>query len=63
MVLEDYYVKNPDYLFEQKYPNLSGKMPINSRVYKVSLMAALYRAFKNKLERKKVDSLIYLSLN
>lgn len=60
--IEEYYNKNYDYLFKQKYNNISDKVPINNRVYRASLMAALYRAFKYKLEKKKVDSLIYLSL-
>ncbi|MBI5149771.1 MAG: DEAD/DEAH box helicase family protein [Candidatus Omnitrophica bacterium] len=61
--IEDYYNTNHDYLFEQKYPSIVGEMPINSRIYRSSMMAALYRAFTNKLERKRVDSLVYLSLN
>ncbi len=61
--IDEYHNKNHDYLFKQKYNYISDKIPINSRVYRSSMMAALYRAFKNKTEKKKVDSLIYLSLN
>ncbi len=61
--IEDYHNKNHDYLFKQRYNHITEKVPINSRVYRASMMAALYRAFKNKMEKKKVDSLIYLSLN
>lgn len=61
--IEDYYDKDHDYLLEQKYPNISHRAPINSRIYRSSMMAALNRAFKNKLGKKKIDSLIYLSFN
>ena len=61
--IEEYHNKNHDYLFQQRYNDILNKMPINSRVYRSSIMAALYRALKHKQEKKKVDSLIYLSLN
>lgn len=61
--IEDYHDKNHDYLFEQRYNHIAEEAPIDSRVYRASMMAALYRAFKHKIEKKKVDSLIYLSLN
>ncbi len=61
--IEDYYSKNHDYLFEQKFQSSIQEAPLNGRSYRSSLMAALYRAFKNKSERKKVDSLAYVSLN
>jgi len=61
--IEDYHNKNHDYLFEQRYKHVSEEAPINSRIYRASMMAALYRAYKHKIEKKKVDSLIYLSLN
>ena len=61
--IEDYHDRNHEYLFEQRYNLIAGNAPINSRVYRASLMAALYRAFENKMQKKKVDSLIYLSIN
>lgn len=61
--IEEYYNKNHEYLFKQKYYSLLGESPINSRKYRSSMMAALYRAFSKKLKNEKVDSLIYLSFN
>ncbi len=61
--IEIYYDNNHDYILEQKYLYLVDKFPLNSRVYRVSLISALHRAFVCKENKKKVDSLIYLSLN
>jgi len=61
--IEDYHGRNHDYLFNQKYTEIANEVPMKGRVYRASLIAALYRAFIFKKEHKKVDSLIYLSLN
>lgn len=60
--IEDLYSRNHEYLFQQRYSEISNQNPINSRVYRSSIMKALHRAFQNKSERRKVDSLIYLSV-
>lgn len=61
--INEYYYKNHDYIFSQKFGNIAGHPPFSSRVYRSSLMCALNRAYKKKMERTKVDSLIYLSSN
>ncbi len=60
--IEEYYPLNHEYLLDQKYPFLSKNRPFNDRVYFASFMGALHKADLLKQERKKVDSLYYLSV-
>jgi|SRR5665213_1295392 len=60
--IDEYYPLNHDYLIEKKYPEESQLYPLSSRAYRSSLMAALRRAAALKAEKKRVDTLIYLSV-
>ncbi len=60
--IDEYHKLNHDYLLEKKYPENLKEMPLNKRAYRSSLFAALRRASQLKGEKKKVDSLIYLSV-
>lgn len=60
--IDEYHKLNHDYLLEKKYPENLKEMPLNKRAYRSSLFAALRRASQLKNEKKKVDSLIYLSV-
>ncbi|HEY4515650.1 MAG TPA: DEAD/DEAH box helicase family protein [Candidatus Paceibacterota bacterium] len=60
--IEEYYNLNHDYLLERNYPDLVKLRPMNNRVYRSSLIAAMRRASNIKDKRGKVDSLVYLSI-
>jgi superfamily II DNA or RNA helicase len=60
--IEEYYNLNHDYLLERNYPHLVKLRPMNNRIYRSSLIAAMRRASTMKSNREKVDSLIYLSI-
>lgn len=61
--INEYYEINHEYLFRTKYQNCENYLPADKRVYISSLMAALNRAYQKKIEKKPVDSIIYLSVN
>lgn len=61
--IEEYEETNHDYLLAQRYPLYIKTMPLNNRIYRSSLIAALRRAYRLKSEKKKVDSIVYLSMN
>lgn len=60
--IDEYHKRNHDYLLEKKYPEHLNCAPLNKRAYRSSLFAALRRASQLKSEKKKVDSIIYLSV-
>jgi superfamily II DNA or RNA helicase len=60
--IDEYHKLNHDYLLEKKYPEHLKCTPLNKRAYRSSLFAALRRASQLKSEKKKVDSIIYLSV-
>lgn len=57
-----YYDLNHDYILEKNYPEVAKTTPFNNRVYRSSFMAALHRASLLKDHKKRVDTLVYLSV-